>query len=1120
MHQEREELVKFIFPKLRKLCEERGVTWGEVDLRWGITKEQTAEGKVLPICLAEIQRCRPYFIGLLGERYGWMPDEIPKELIIQEPWLAEHRSHSITELEILHGVLNNPDMANHAFFYLRSASYIDSLPGGQQHDFREIPTPEEIEKFGEEQAECHAEERRKKLQALKKRIQNSGFPVHINYRNPKELGELVLQDLTEVINQLYPEESVPSPLDKEALEHEAFAHNRCSVYIGRNEYFGRLEEHIKGAGLPLVVLGESGSGKSALLANWALRFRELNPNDLLIMHFIGASPQSTDWMFMLRRIMGEFKRRFDIQSEIPERSQALRAAFANWLHLVAERGKVVLILDALNQLADRDQALDLIWLPPEIPKNIRLMLSTLPGRSLDELKKRGWPTMLVESLEIGERKKLITEYLSEYTKELSTDHVEQITAAQQTSNPLFLRALLEELRVFGVQEKLDERIAYYLEANTIPELYEKILQRYEQDYECNRPNLVSDAMKLLWAARRGLSEVELLEMLGSGREPLPGAHWSPLYLAAEQGLVSHYGVLSFSHEYLRKAVQNRYLPTELEQKAAHLLLADYFKMADLGPRKVDELPWQLSHSKSWQQLYDLLTDLAFFDAAWNNDKFEVKEYWTNLESNSSLQIVDGYRSVIDSPAQHINYIDKTFTILHDTGHPNEAIILGDHLIQHYRKRDEREYLAGALINQATVFSDRGDLDKAMVLLKESEQICREKGNKTLLSTSLHNQADILYTRGDWDKALELHKEGERIFREIRMKDFLYASLHNQARILHSRGDLEGAMKLYKEGERICRELGNKDGLSTSLAGQALILGDRGDLDGAMALLKEQEQICRALGNKAKLLTSFNNQGVLFKIRGDLDGAMKLFKEGEQICRELGIKDELSAFLGNQGDILQTKGDLEGAMMFYKDQEQVCREIKNRARLPNCLNSQANILHAQDDLDGALKLYKESEQICRELGIKEWLATSLNNQGGILHIQGNLNGAMKLFKEAEQICRELEIKQNLPRILGNQALIFQRRHNQRKAMTLIEETEQICRELGNPEALANCLINKATMFIIARKPQEALPLAEEAYELATSYGLEAKSEMIKTKLDFLRVWQKNKKQKSQWKFWKK
>ena len=116
MHGEREELVKRVFPELRKRCEARGVTWSEVDLRWGITDEQQAEGPVLPLCLAEIHRCRPFFIGLLGERYGWVPDHISPDLIAQEPWLAEHRERSVTELEILHGVLNDPEMADHAFF--------------------------------------------------------------------------------------------------------------------------------------------------------------------------------------------------------------------------------------------------------------------------------------------------------------------------------------------------------------------------------------------------------------------------------------------------------------------------------------------------------------------------------------------------------------------------------------------------------------------------------------------------------------------------------------------------------------------------------------------------------------------------------------------------------------------------------------------------------------------------------------------------------------------------------------------------------------------------------------------------------------------------------------------
>jgi len=45
MQLDRDFLIKKIFPQFRKMCEERAISWTEVDLRWGITDEQRAEGE-------------------------------------------------------------------------------------------------------------------------------------------------------------------------------------------------------------------------------------------------------------------------------------------------------------------------------------------------------------------------------------------------------------------------------------------------------------------------------------------------------------------------------------------------------------------------------------------------------------------------------------------------------------------------------------------------------------------------------------------------------------------------------------------------------------------------------------------------------------------------------------------------------------------------------------------------------------------------------------------------------------------------------------------------------------------------------------------------------------------
>ncbi len=1088
MKEEREILVKRVFPKLRKICEERQVTWGEVDLRWGVTEEQKAEGEVLPICLEEIKRCRPYFVGLLGERYGWIPDAIPQDLIDRESWLKEHLSHSVTELEILHGVLNNPDMAAHAFFYFRDPQYIKNLPEDAE------PTD-----FASEDESSKA-----KLGDLKERIRKSGFHVCENYANPKALEALVLEDLTRVISTRYPPDDKISPLDRDALDHEAFAQSRSQVYIGRDEYFNSLDKHILSNEPPLVILGESGSGKSALLANWALKYKEEHPDELLIMHFIGASPYSTGWAAILRRIMGELKRHFDIQEEIREKPDELRVAFANWLHMASARGKVILILDALNQIEDRDGAPDLVWLPPVIPENVRMILSTLPDRPLDDLKKRNWPTLTVKALTPEERKLFIGKYLSQYAKALSDPRTEKIANARPSENPLYIKLLLEELRLFGEHEELDERIEHYLEAQNPYELYTKVLARWEKDYEEGN-DLVGGSMTLIWASRRGLTESELLDMLGRDGEPLPRAQWSPLFLIARESFISRSGLLNFSHDFLRNAVHDRYISSDERHRKLHTRLANYFKKQDPNPRMIDELPWQLVQGHAWQKLRDLLTDPSFFVPSFVFNQFDVKAYWVALE-RAGISMMEAYKPVINSPMDFpdIDYAWHIDKLLAETGHTHEAFSLQQFFITYYRNKGDTDRLPSALGNQALILQIWGHLDEAMALHKEQEFICRALGNNYRLQGSLGNQARILHIRGQLDEAMNLYKESALICRELRNKDNLSASLCGQASILQNWGRLGEATTLYKEQERICREMGNKDSLSFSLGGQASILYARGQLDEAMNLYKESALICRELGNKGSLSYFIGYQAAILYAREQLDESMVLCKEQERICRDMENKDGLSISLCRQALILEAWGRLDEAMALHKEAERLSRELGNKESLSFSLGGQARILHIQGHLDEAMSLYKEQERIYTDLGSKIGLYDSFGGQAQILHSWGKLDEAMTLYKEQEHICRELGNKNGLPFSLSNQATILDIRGLFNEAVALHKEVERICKEIGNKHMIVISLINRANFMADKMgKPKEALPLAEEAYNLAIENGLEVLSEQIKPTLDAVR-----------------
>src|SRR4051794_23901953 len=83
MHAERDHLVRVVFPALRERLEKHRVYLVDIDLRWGVTREQVKNDQVLGLCLQQIDECRPFFVGLLGERYGWVPTRFPADALKQ-----------------------------------------------------------------------------------------------------------------------------------------------------------------------------------------------------------------------------------------------------------------------------------------------------------------------------------------------------------------------------------------------------------------------------------------------------------------------------------------------------------------------------------------------------------------------------------------------------------------------------------------------------------------------------------------------------------------------------------------------------------------------------------------------------------------------------------------------------------------------------------------------------------------------------------------------------------------------------------------------------------------------------------------------------------------------------
>ena len=1048
---DRDELMAQTWPALRSLCRGLSVEFVEVDLRWGITEEQSQRKETVQYCLDEIKRCRPYFIGLLGERYGWVPEAeaFPDGLLEREGWLTpEIAQRSATELEILHGVLNNPEMAGRAFFYFRDPAYAERLATEGQIKLTEHPDPKEVEKFGAAEAAHRAEERRAKLADLKVRIralcQERGMPLRDadRYADPERLAALVLEDLTAAIEAEYPADRVPDAFAREASDHEAYAQSRRSpYYIGRDAYFERLDAYAReGAdGCGLTVLGESGGGKSALLANWLGHWRQAHPDAFVFQHYIGSSPMSAGHLFLMRRLMVAIVRwcaepgpstGFGSEEErIPAQSDEILKVFPEYLGRLAYQAKqkgvpALIVLDALNQIEDRERGRLLAWLPDRMPLDLRLVVSTLPGETLEALGPREWQSLTVEPLGAAERAELIARYLSHHSRGLSQARTRAIAEAPACANPLYLKTLLDDLRATGVNRLLDAQIGEYLQASDIPSLLVKVLARYERDYDRDRPGLVKDALSLIWAARRGLTEPELLAVMRPEDKPqLPAAYWTPVRNALAESVVDRGGVLAFAHEHLRRAVEQLYLPDQDSQNAPRLNLADWFEAQPISARSCDELPWLLEQTELYERLRQCLLDIERFLLIRERDQNELIGYWVRLGKERSMG-----EPYLDSFAR---WERTTWSSASQARIPHVANALGyflgtaglhagaEPLFQRALEGHERALgpahpdTLTSLNNLAFMLQAKGDLAGAEPLFRralEGRERALGPAHPATLG-SINNLAGLLKAKGDLAGAELLYRralEGHERALGPAHPDTL-RSLNNLAALLVAKGDLAGAEPLYRralEGRERALGPAHPDTL-LSLNNLALLLQDKGDLAGAELLYRRAlEGRERALGPAhPDTLRSLNNLALLLQAKGDLAGAEPLFQRAlEGYERTLGpaYPDTLMS-LNDLAGLLHDKGDLAGA-------EPLCRralEGRERALGPahpstlTSLNNLAVLLRAKGDLAGAEPLYRRAlEGSERALGpAHPDTLRSLNNLAGLLKAKGDLAGAEPLFRRA-------------------------------------------------------------------------------------------------------------------------
>ena len=690
MQAERDHLARVVFPRLKALCASQGIEFAGVDLRWGMSNQKPEDD--LARALVAVEECHPFFIGLLGERYGPIPEEYVVSSAGDHDWVLREkpREHSTNALEILQAIQRAAKGVPGAFVYLRDPSFLwdarflAEVPQSRGEGASRSSRTTQKDFWEPDPANAH------KLEILKRKIVASGVPVMNGYpctygglsrdgrvvlkglgtpegaaveldsdSKPVRFGDRVAADLWGAIQSLVSKDGMPDWMaEREA--HESVLLARAFAHVGGEAEKEALGKHSQRDGpQPIVVAAPPGGGKSALLSSWCQEHRRENPRDLLIAHFVGATPASTTSWGTVRRIAEELIHVLGLPMEFPRDPGQMSQAFWAVLSRACETRRIVIVIDGLDQLANESEGSDLSWLPERFPDHVRVVLSAAYGPSLDALKARRIDVVSMTPLSDAQLRKVARLVLAHDRQRLSESPirdrrerraVEEYLKPRLSTLPEPLRSknltefspldlfvakiwnlrpacwkmILEELRLMKEGFKVVPWLVAIPDDET--DLFDTLLCGMERRLAKHRAvgfrrDLLGWALTVLDRSRHGLTDVELSELYEQeAKRPLPWGVWVRLLDWLKPCLLRVGPLLKIGASQFRKAVWRRKLLAK--ESSIHAALASLFrKKADPdGSGRFDgdehalmELSFHLQKAEKWDDLFRLLTDWTYLE---------------------------------------------------------------------------------------------------------------------------------------------------------------------------------------------------------------------------------------------------------------------------------------------------------------------------------------------------------------------------------------------------------------------------------------------------------------------------------------------------------------------------
>ncbi len=1073
MHYERDLIHEKVLPQLNGLAAKYADSLDFCDLRWGVdTKDMDSEEgskKVLSVCLDEIDRCRPYMIVILGERYGWIPEEnlISETIRDKKDFALDELEKSVTALEIEYGALSNPKQLEKTLFYYRESNG---------------PMPEIYQK----EDSAHWE----KLQALKKRIrkitggkvrtyqirwdEKAGRPV-----GQEDFADMVTKDLTDLLQKEWQAYGELSDFEKDQLAQWNMVREKSAQFAAREDMVQRCMEDLDAHKNLIFIQGASGSGKSTVMSRLAVCLKEQGKAVLPI--FCGHTSMTGNAMSLIRYLtyfLEEQTGNEHLEDSDDNEAHTDTDRFAERLAQMAacyeqsDLPDLTVLIDGIDQLPADESREKLLFVPGNLSKRLQMVLSCCGDTCLS---RAGNGVINLAPLTEAQREELVKGMLRFAGRELPPEVIGRMIGKKDSHTPLYLNLLLTRMLLMNRQDfEAITRQGDGIEAITryqIRLLEEMPDETKEACVEILRIaagrfgwEMVRAAAGYLAVSRHGLREQDLESLVRRD-----GICWNSLDFSLFYKYMRGFfirrndGRLDFSHKSIREGILNLQRdPKEIHKK----ILAHLQDLPKGDPVKTQEFVYHsiLADEKGLCVSFirenpvgspgriAAAGDLRAFSmedgGAWLTDLLREGERWM-ADASFSYFLNTEYRKAFQDSMKELR--------IREIVQRENRIYMEQYVLRHPAKENKRalSICREKNANLCMLYEDKMHLKEALELYTKALALSEELA---AADNTIQSRRDLAIDRGNLASAYEELGEKEGLQKALELRRSAVSLYEENAKEDPSPEHIRAwAFALRNLGLLFC-QLGKEQNIRMGISCLTRAYEIQKSLCGREPARENEDILVR-------LIQSLGEQYLQKAGKEDIQKAQELYENALKIRRKLAAEKHTWENLRNLalaciglGRLHLTKSsreDLDQAARLYQEAYEIRSFLAEKLQTPQSRRELSSVCYSLGKVYGsyketaydqkALDYYRMdiriSEQLDQQLETvqsKQALGRSCMAAAGFLFHQGgkeNLKQALSLGERAAEIFQQLDQKLDTPEI-------------KRELGRCYDFLENCCRELGD------------------------------------------------------------------------